>query len=356
MHIPDGYLSPQTCAIMGAVMVPVMGTAAVKLKKTLKDKQVPLLAIGAAFTFTIMMYNVPIPDGTSAHAVGATILAIILGPWAATVGVSIALIIQAFFFGDGGILAIGANTFNMAFVIPFVSYYIYKLIAGNSEISSRRRFIGSIIAGYVAINISALCVGIELGLQPLLFHKFDGTPLYAPYNLMQSVPAMMFAHVIVAGPLEATVTGFVVKYMQKSNPAMLKIYPPKKSEVKNSQSIGGLKKYWHVLITLIIFAPIGLLTQGNAYGEWSGGELKSKIGFIPEGMAKFSDKWKALLPDYSVPGLKSTFFNSSLGYIFCAIVGLVIILTITVIISLLMKKKNTNPNISKIKDDRVNEK
>jgi len=339
MHIPDGYLSPQTCATMGAVMIPVIGIAAAKLKKTLKNKQVPLLAIGAAFSFTIMMYNVPIPDGTSAHAVGATILAIILGPWAATVGVSIALIIQAIFFGDGGILTLGANMFNMAFVIPFVSYYLYRLIAGNSEISSRRRFIASIIAGYVAINISALFAGIELGIQPLLFHKLDGTPLYAPYNLMQTVPAMMFAHVIVAGPLEAAVTGFVIKYMQKSNSEMLKLYPPQKSEVGNSQVIAGLKKYWHALIALIIFAPLGLLTQGNAYGEWSGDELKSKIGFIPEGMIKFGDKWKALLPNYSVTGSKSTFFKSSLGYIFCAIVALIIILIITSIISLLQKRK-----------------
>ncbi|MCB2295533.1 cobalt transporter CbiM [Clostridium algoriphilum] len=346
MHIPDGYLSPQTCAIMGAVMVPVIGIAAANLKKTLKDKQVPLLAIGAAFSFTIMMYNIPIPDGTTAHAVGATILAIILGPWAATVGVSIALIIQALFFGDGGILTLGANMFNMAFVIPFVSYYLYKLISGNSKISSRRRFIASMIAGYVAINISALCAGIELGLQPLLFHKLDGTPLYAPYNLMQTVPAILFAHVILAGPLEAVVTGFVVKYMQKSNPAMLKIYPPQKSEAENSQVIGGIKKYWHALIALIIFAPLGLVAQGNAYGEWSGNELKSKIGFIPEGMNRFGDEWKALLPHYSVPGSNSTILNSSLGYIFCAIVALVIILTITAIISLLNKRKNTNQNIS----------
>jgi len=346
MHIPDGYLSPQTCVIMGAVMVPVIGIAAANLKKTLKDKQVPLLAIGAAFSFTIMMYNIPIPDGTTAHAVGATILAIILGPWAATVGVSIALIIQALFFGDGGILTLGANMFNMAFVIPFVSYYLYKLISGNSKISSRRRFIASMIAGYVAINISALCTGIELGLQPLLFHKLDGTPLYAPYNLMQTVPAILFAHVILAGPLEAVVTGFVVNYMQKSNPAMLKIYPPQKSEAENSQVIGGIKKYWHALIALIIFAPLGLLAQGNAYGEWSGNELKSKIGFTPEGMNRFGDKWKALLPHYSLPGPNSTFLNSSLGYIFCAIVALVIILTITAIISSLNKGKNTNQNIS----------
>lgn len=74
-------------------------------------------------------------------------------------------------------------------------------------------------------------------------------------------------------------------------------------------------------------------------------ELKSKLGFIPEGMARFGDRWKALLPDYSIPAVHSTFLKSSLGYIFCAIVALTIILTITAIISLLQKIKNTNQNI-----------
>jgi len=341
MHIPDGYLSPQTCVVLGAVTVPIIGIAATKLKRTLKDKQVPLLAIGAAFSFTIMMYNIPIPDGTTAHAVGASILAIILGPWAATVGVSIALIIQAFFFGDGGILTLGANIFNMAFVMPFVSYYVYKLISGKYEISSKRRFIGSIIAGYVAITIAAVFTGIELGLQPLLFHKLDGTPLYAPYTMMQTVPTMLFAHLTLAGPLEGMVTGLVVRYMQKSNPAMLKIYPPQKSSTEKLKTIGSIKKYWYVLIGLIIFAPIGLLARGTAYGEWSGEDIKLKLGYIPDGMARLGDTWKSLLPDYSITGFGSTFFNSSLGYIFCAIVALTFILIITGIIGLLQKRKNT---------------
>ena len=340
MHIPDGYLSPQTCAVMATMAVPVLGIAASKLKKTLKDKQVPLLAIGAAFSFTIMMYNVPIPDGTTAHAVGASILAIILGPWAATVGVSIALIIQAFFFGDGGVLALGANIINMAFIIPFVSYYLYKLISGKSKISSNRRFIGSIIAGYIAITMGALCAGIELGLQPLLFHTVNGTPLYAPYTLIQTIPAMLFAHLTLAGSVEGVVTGFVVKYLQKSNPAMLQIYPPQTIAIEKSHIIVNIKKYWYALFALIIFAPLGLLAQGTAFGEWSSGDLKSKIGFIPNGMAKLGNTWKAMLPDYTIPGFNSSLFKSSLGYIFCAIVALVIILTITTIISLLLKRKN----------------
>ncbi len=346
MHIPDGYLSPQTCAVLGAAIIPVWATATNKLKKTLKERQVPLLAIGAAFSFTIMMYNIPIPDGTTAHAVGASLLAIILGPWAATVGVSIALIIQAFFFGDGGILALGANIFNMAFVMPFVSYYLYRSIAGNSEISSRRRFVASIIAGYMAINVAAMCVGIELGIQPLLFHKADGTPLYSPYGLKQTLTAMFFSHATLAGPVEGAVTGIVVKYLQKAHIDMLQIYPPQKISHSSIPSKLNTKKFCYALIALIIFTPLGLLAQGTAYGEWSSEDLQAKIGFIPNGMAKFAGKWKALLPDYSVPGLERGLFKSALGYIVSAVVALLIILVITAVISLLQKRKKVNQNIS----------
>ena len=127
---------------------------------------------------------------------------------------------------------------------------------------------------------------------------------------------------------------------------MLMLYPPQKSLTQKYQVIGSIKKYWYVLIALIIFAPLGLLAKGTAFGEWSGSDLKSKIGFIPEGMAKFSDKWSALLPDYSVQGFGDTFFKSSLGYIFCAIVALAIIMVIIGIISLLQKRKNATHNIN----------
>ena len=86
------------------------------------------MAVGAAYSFLVMMFNVPIPDGTSAHAVGAVLIACLLGPWAATISVSVALLIQALFFGDGGVLAFGANAFNLAFVTPFVGYGVYRLL------------------------------------------------------------------------------------------------------------------------------------------------------------------------------------------------------------------------------------
>ncbi len=170
-----------------------------------------------------MMFNAPVPDGTTAHAVGGALMAIILGPWAATIGVSIALLIQALFFGDGGILAFGANCFNMAVVLPFVGYAVYRAISSDAPLSSSRHWIGAAVGGYVGINAAALCAAIEFGVQPTLFHTADGTPLYCPYGLSQAIPAMMFAHLTVAGFAEAVVTGGMVAFLQRAMPSLMEL-------------------------------------------------------------------------------------------------------------------------------------
>src|SRR5437879_11780922 len=139
MHIPDGYLSPATCAVLNAVDAPIWATAGRRVRKVVKNRYVPLLAIGAAYCFLTMMFNVPIPDGTTAHAVGAVLVAVLLGPWAAIIAVTIALAIQALFFGDGGVLAYAANCFNMAFVMPMVGYALYKTLSRNLSLTSSRR-------------------------------------------------------------------------------------------------------------------------------------------------------------------------------------------------------------------------
>lgn len=211
MHIPDGYLSPSTCAVMAGAMLPVWSVATKKVNNTFDKKDIPTMAVGAAFSFTLMMFNVPVPGGTTAHAIGATLLAIVLGPWAAVISLTIALLTQALFFGDGGILALGANTFNMAFIAPFVGYGVYKLMLSLKV----NKVISSAIGSYVGINAAALCAGIELGLQPILFHTIDGKALYFPYGLKISIPAMMLPHLTVAGVAEAFVTGLVVYYLQK---------------------------------------------------------------------------------------------------------------------------------------------
>lgn len=221
MHIPDGYLSPQTAVPFFVVMVPVWGVAVKKAKETLKKKDIPVLSIGAAFSFTIMMFNLPIPGGSSAHAVGAVLLAILLGPWAACLGVSVALIIQALVFGDGGILAIGANCFNMGFVMPMVGYYLYKLIKGGADERSGRALLAAAIAGYVGLNIAALCTAVEFGSQYDLFKAADGTPLYFMYPLKVAIAAMMSEHLLLAGPVEALVTALGLKFVGSTYPNIL---------------------------------------------------------------------------------------------------------------------------------------
>jgi cobalt/nickel transport system permease protein len=218
MHIPDGYLSPVTSIIMFIIVLPFWIMGVRKLREKMTAKNVPLIALLAAFSFMIMMFNVPIPGGTTAHAVGGALAAIIMGPEIATMAVSIALVIQAFFFGDGGILALGANCFNMAVVLPYVSYAIYQAISKNQPVTSKRRIVGAALGGWTGLTVAAFFAGFEFGIQPLLFHTANGTPLYAPYPLSVSIPAMVFAHALVASPVEALVTALVVALLAAYQP------------------------------------------------------------------------------------------------------------------------------------------
>ena len=182
MHIPDGYLSPPTYTAAYAVVVPFWLAASRRLNKTLRTRQVPLLSLSAAFCFVIMMFNIPVPGGTSGHAIGAVLVAVLLGPWAACVAVSVTLIVQAVVFGDGGITCIGANCLNMAVIMPFAGYGVYRVVAGRSGGKSRLRWIGAAIGGYVGINAAALAAGFELGIQPLIAHDAAGHAIERPLS------------------------------------------------------------------------------------------------------------------------------------------------------------------------------
>lgn len=152
---------------------------------------------------------------------GAVLVAILLGPWAACIAVSVALIIQALLFGDGGITAIGANCFNMAFVLPFAGYLVYKLIIVKSSVKSFRRVIAAGIAGYVGLVIASLCAGLEFGIQPILHHTASGQALYCPYGFKVAVTSMVGGHALVFGWVELVVTALVVKFLQIQDPLLL---------------------------------------------------------------------------------------------------------------------------------------
>lgn len=215
MHIPDGYLSPQTYVPLYAAFAGFMAVALKKVRQHLPAKNIPYLGMAAAFSFLIMMFNVPIPGATTGHAVGAAIVALVLGPWPAVVAVSVALIIQAFLFGDGGITAIGANCFNMAVVMPFMAVLVFKLVRGRAE-GGWRVSLAAFLSGYISLVVAALVTAIEFGIQPLIASA-DGRPLYAPYGLEVAVPAMVIEHMVLFGVIEGLVTMLVLMYFAKND-------------------------------------------------------------------------------------------------------------------------------------------
>jgi cobalt/nickel transport system permease protein len=353
MHIPDGYLSPSTCAAAYAAAAPFWYVALQRVKRLLHTRMVPLLALFSAFSFVIMMFNLPLPGGTTGHAVGMGIIAIVLGPWASIIAISVALLIQAIFFGDGGITTFGANSFNMAIVGSLVAYWTYRAISGYSPIESPRRVIAAGIAGYVAINVAALFAAIEFGIQPMLFHDATGAPLYAPYPLSVAVPAMLLGHLSFAGLAELVISAGLVAYLQRANPDMLKLSAPGAESDKAAERIAAksgwaaTRALWLGLAIMMIFTPLGLLAAGIAWGEWGAEDfndasVREQITTasgnvappetVPQGLERLSSIWTAPIPDYA----PSFMHNESFGYIMSAMVGTGLIILLFLLISKLI--------------------
>jgi cobalt/nickel transport system permease protein len=192
--------------------------------KNLGPRNVPMLSFMAALAFILMMVNLPIPDGTSAHMVGAVLIAIVLGPYGATIALSIAILIQALLFGDGGITSYGANVFNMGVVMPFtgiLAYIVAKRALGRTQggifgSESNKRAIAAFVGGYVGIVIAGATTAVEFGIQPTI------APGYAPYGLDLAVPAMLFAHLVV-GIAEGLTTAIVVYYLSENRADLLNL-------------------------------------------------------------------------------------------------------------------------------------
>jgi cobalt/nickel transport system permease protein len=272
MHIPDGYLAPAVSLALAVPTIPVWAVATQKVKKVLNNRTVPLLAIFSALSFTVMMFNVPVPGGTTAHAVGGTLIAVVLGPWAAAIAVSVALILQALFFGDGGVLAIFANCLNMAIILPFVGYGTYRLVAAGSPILSTRRALAAGIGAYVGITVAALAVGIELGIEPVLFSQ-NGHALYSPYGFREAIPAMLLAHAFGASIVEGLVTGLGVAYLQRRHPEYLtslrRIFAPEAA----ADGVVAQRPLWQLVAGSVVAAAVALAAVGLVEGGGDPGRM-----------------------------------------------------------------------------------
>lgn len=308
MHIPENYLSPETCAVMAVLAAPVVIACAKRTKSKLSPQELPLLGVGAAVSFLLMMFNIPVPGGTSAHAVGGTLLAALLGPEAAVLSVASALLIQAVFFGDGGILALGANIFNMAVLMPLVGYGLYSLLK-----KALPNVMALAIGAYAGINAAAFMAAIEFGIQPMLFHDPAGLALYAPYPLSIAIPAMMIPHLTIAGLAEVIFTVGIYSFVHGKDTEIISI--------KN-------KVLYGIMGLLVVLCPLGLLTEATAWGEWGTDEIVdvaeggSALGYVPQGMEQgFS--WESPLADYAFPGMPDV-----TGYILSAVIGIALLVIV----------------------------
>jgi cobalt/nickel transport system permease protein len=305
---------------------------------------IPLLSVFSAFSFVIMMFNLPLPGGTTGHAVGMGVASIVLGPWASILAISTALLIQAFFFGDGGITAIGANCFNMAIVGSLVAYAVYQIACRHAPIQSKRRIIAAGIAGYAGINIAALFAAIEFGIQPIFFHDASGASLYAPYSLSVSIPAMMLGHLTFAGLAELVITSGIVAWLQKVDPGLLHLTAPDaaKKEVAAETPKRGptARKLWLAVAILSVLTPLGIIAIGSAWGEWTASDfsnpaMRAQIAaassrqaapaHVPSGLERLSSLWTAPIARYEPSFIR----NTSSGYIFSALLGVALIVFLT---------------------------
>ncbi|MDD4767796.1 MAG: energy-coupling factor ABC transporter permease [Desulfotomaculaceae bacterium] len=296
MHMADALISP---VVGGAMWVVTAGVAAYsigKIKNDLDDKKIPLMGVMGAFVFTAQMINFAIPaTGSSGHLGGGLLLSIILGPYAGFLTMASILAIQALFFADGGLLALGCNIFNLGFFTCFIAYpLIYKQIMRKGY-SQSRMFSAAILAAVIGLQLGSLSVVLET-----LFSGKTELPFSTFLLLMQPIH---LAIGVVEGLITAAVVGFVWKVcteiIEKASPG---------------EALGSIsmKKVLSGLIVVALFtgAILSWFTSSYPDGlEWSmfktaGVDELESVGRVHETLGDMQEKI-AFLPDYGFKASES---------------------------------------------------
>ncbi|PZP97303.1 MAG: cobalamin biosynthesis protein CbiM [Variovorax paradoxus] len=199
MHIPDGFLSPQTYLPAYAAAAVAWWATGRGLRARLDDTLVPRLAALTALVYAIGLVMLPLPGGTSVHAVGVALLALCFGARLAFLGYSLVLLLQSLLFGAGGITALPVNALAIGGAGALVTLAVFRALRGWNETAA------VLLATWCAVMASAALVGLVLGLQPWLAHRADGTPLYFPFGLPVVLPAVLAPHALL-GVGEAVLT------------------------------------------------------------------------------------------------------------------------------------------------------
>jgi len=294
MHMADALLSP---AVGGAMWAGSLGTiiyCAKKLKAKMDEKMIPLMGVLGAFIFAGQMINFTIPmTGSSGHIGGGMLLAILLGPYAAFLVIASVLMVQALFFADGGLLAIGANIWNLGIYPCFIGYpLIYKAIVRKNNAPKLITF-ATVLSVVVGLQLGALSVVLETKMSGI-----TELPLSTFLLLMQPI------HLAV-GLIEGFATAGIVIYVRTLRPDIVDDL----EGVKSLSAGGSLKKL------LVVMAVLAVITGGTLSWfasthpdglEWSiekiygKPEVPERANPLKESLSKLQQK-TAVLPDYSLP-------------------------------------------------------
>mgnify|MGYP001318971328 FL=1 len=280
MHIPDGFLDVKTAVATGLFSATGLGAALRHAGRHLQSRKIPLIGLTAAFIFVAQMLNFPVASGTSGHLLGSTFAAVLLGPSAAIIVMSSVLIVQSLIFADGGILALGANIFNMAIVAPLFGYGAYRTLRVFLR-SGQGQLVASGFASWLSTVVAAIFCAGELA--------WSGT---ASWNAV--FPAMTGVHII-TGLGEAAITMLVIAAIGRTRPELV-------SDADDSTAQNGR---WAVLVygALIVIGLL-LLVAPHASPLPDGLEkVASALGF--EHKAAFSPVVSSPMIGYQIPGIQS---------------------------------------------------
>jgi cobalt/nickel transport system permease protein len=305
MHIPDGFLSVTVSIILWIISLVMIGLALKKVKNELGDKEVPLMGVLAAAIFAGQMLNFSVTGGTSGHLLGAAIATILLGPWAAVLVMTSVVSVQAILFQDGGILALGANIFNMAVVGVFVSYAVLTLL--NKALSKFKwgLFVSGFVAAWTAIFIASLACALELALS--------GT---SPANI--AVPAMGAIHALI-GVGEGLITVGALAFLYATRKDLV-AKTETKAQGNNGILIGGS-------IIAVVLAILSPLASSHPDGlEW----VAEQTGFLEAAKEAFYN----IMPDYVFPGIS----DPNLATIVAGILGAIIVFGVAYSVARMEKK------------------
>lgn len=214
LHIPDGFLSLPVSLMCWVVAVGLIVLSLRRVQNDYQERAVPLMGVCAAFIFAAQMINFPIPGGTSGHLVGGTLAAVLLGPWAGSLVVSVVFMVQSVLFQDGGLTVLGANIFNMGLIGTFAGYYLYKGIRSLVGFNTWRGMaISVVVASWVSVVIAAIICAFQLALS--------GT-----VSLGIALTALVSWHLLI-GIGEALITVTAVSYVWRTRPDLF-FDPPRR--------------------------------------------------------------------------------------------------------------------------------